>query len=113
MVEALEAPFLQAARSHGLPRWRILFGYALPAAANPLISLLGLSVATLLSASLLVEAVMSWPGLGPMLLEAILARDVYLIIGAVMFSSLFLLAGNLIADALLCLADPRIRTEQP
>ncbi len=64
----------------------------------------------LLSTSLLVEVVMSWPGLGPLLLEAILARDLYLVIGAVMFSTVFLLAGNLLADVLLYANDPRIRT---
>jgi len=109
MVEALQAPFIQAARAHGIPRRRLLFGYALPAAANPLVSLFGLSVAALLSGSLLVEVVMSWPGMGPLLLEAILARDLYVVIGAVMFSTVFLVAGNLAADALLYAVDPRIR----
>ena len=109
VLEALQAPFIQAARAHGIPRRRLLFGYALPAAANPLVSLFGLSVAALLSGSLLVEVVMSWPGMGPLLLEAILARDLYVVIGAVMFSTVFLLAGNLAADALLYAVDPRIR----
>ncbi|MGO9275251.1 MAG: ABC transporter permease [Terriglobia bacterium] len=109
VLEALQAPFIQAARAHGIPRRRLLFGYALPAAANPLVSLFGLSVAALLSGSLLVEVVMSWPGMGPLLLEAILARDLYVVIGAVMFSTVFLVAGNLAADALLYAVDPRIR----
>ncbi len=110
MIEAMQAPSVQAARGLGLRRSRILFGYALPLAANPLISLFGLSLATLLSSSLLIEVVMSWPGLGPMLLEAIMGRDLYLVIGAVMFSTLFLAAGNFLADVLLYLHDPRIRT---
>jgi peptide/nickel transport system permease protein len=109
VLAALRAPFIQAARAHGIPRRRLLFGYALPAAANPLVSLFGLSVAALLSGSLLVEVVMSWPGMGPLLLEAILARDLYVVIGAVMFSTVFLVAGNLAADALLYAVDPRIR----
>jgi peptide/nickel transport system permease protein len=109
MIEVLDAPFVQAARSHGLRTTTIWFRYCLRAALNPLISLFGFSVATLLSASLLVEVVMSWPGLGPLLLEAILARDVYVVIGAVMFSAIFLITGNFIADILLYLADPRIR----
>jgi len=109
MIEALALPSIQSARAHGIPRSRILFRYALPAAANSLISLFGFSIATLLSASLLVEVVMSWPGLGPMLLEAILARDLYVVIGAVMLSTFFLVAGNLVADVLLYLSDPRIR----
>ena len=55
---------------------------------------------------------MSWPGLGPLLLEAIAARDLHLVIGAVMCSTLLLLAGNFLADALLYLADPRLRADQ-
>lgn len=109
VMEVQDSAFIRAARGHGIPRRRLLFRYALPAAANPLISLFGFSVGTLLSGSLLVEVVMSWPGLGPLFLEAILARDLYLVIGAVMLSTLFLVAGNLLADLLLYAADPRIR----
>ena len=111
MIEVLEAPFIRAARAHGIAERRVLFRYALPVAANPLISLFGLSVATMLSASLLVEVILSWPGVGPLLVDAILAKDVYVVIGAVMLSSVFLVAGNLFADLLLFAADPRMRTE--
>jgi peptide/nickel transport system permease protein len=111
MIEALESPCIRAARAHGIGRSRILFRHALPMAMNPLISLFALSLASLLSTSLLIEVVMSWPGLGPLLLEAILARDVYVIIGAVMFAALFLIGGMLLGDLLLFVADPRIRTE--
>jgi peptide/nickel transport system permease protein len=109
--EVLESSYMRAAEGHGLPRLKLLFGYALPAAANPLISLLGLSVAVLLSVSLLIEVVMGWPGIGPLLLEAILARDLFVVIGAVMFSTLFLIGGNLLADVLLYAFDPRIRRQ--
>jgi peptide/nickel transport system permease protein len=76
------------------------------------VSLFGLSLASLLSASLVIEAVMSWPGLGPLLLEAILARDVFLVIGATMFSAVLLVGGMLMTDILLFAIDPRIRTER-
>src|SRR5207253_3188165 len=86
----LGGPFVPAARGHGLSETRVLLSHALPAAANPLISLFGLSLAGLLSMSLLVEVVMSWPGLGPLLLEAILARDFYLVLGLVLASTFLL-----------------------
>ena len=76
---------------------------------HPLISLFGLSLASLLSGSILIEVVFSWPGLGPLLLEAILARDLHLVVGAVVVSTLFLVGGNLLADVLLYTVDPRIR----
>jgi peptide/nickel transport system permease protein len=110
VAEAVDAPFFRAAIAHGIPRRRRLYRYALRAAANPLIALLGFSVGTLLSASLLVEMVMSWPGLGPLLLESILARDLYVVIGGVLFSTVFLVCGNFLSDLLLYWADPRIRT---
>jgi peptide/nickel transport system permease protein len=110
VAEVLEAPFLRAAASHGIARRTLLYKYALRAAANPLISLFGFSVGALLSGSLLVEVVMSWPGLGPLLLEAILARDLYVVIGGVLCSTIFLVAGNFLADVFIYLADPRIRT---
>jgi len=113
MVEVLQSPFVHAARAHGIPQQRLWFRHALPAAVNPLISLFGFSIATLLSGSLLVEVIMSWPGLGPLLLEAILARDLYVVIGAVLCSTLLLGAGTLLADVLLFFFDPRIRREMP
>ena len=109
LIEVLAAPFIQAARARGVPHRRLLFRDALRAAANPLISLVGLSIAALLSGSLVVEALMSWPGIGPLLLGAIAARDLHVLVGTVLCSTLFLLVGNLLADALLYLADPRLR----
>lgn len=112
IAEVLETSFIRAAQGHGISRRRLLYRYALTAAANPLISLFGFSVGALLSGSLIVEVVMSWPGLGPLLLESILARDLYVVIGGVLLSTLFLLGGNFLADILLYLADPRIRIER-
>lgn len=110
VAEVLGAPFILAARGYGIPERTLLYRYALRAAANPLISLFGFSIGALLSGSLLIEVVMSWPGLGPLLLESILARDLYVVIGGVLFSTLFLVSGNFLADMLLYWADPRIRT---
>jgi len=111
MMEVLQAPFIQAARGHGIGRARLLFCYALPAAANPLISLFGLSVAGLLSGSLLVEVITGWPGLGPLLLEACLSRDFYVVIGVVMASTVFMILGSFLADVMLVVVDPRVRME--
>lgn len=109
VAEVMNSEFVRAARGHGLRPWKVVWWYVVPAAANPLLTLFGLSVATLLSMSLLVEIVMSWPGLGPMFFEAIVARDVFVVIGAIVLSTCFLQVGNLIGDVLLYAADPRIR----
>jgi|tagenome__1003787_1003787.scaffolds.fasta_scaffold20985977_5 peptide/nickel transport system permease protein len=109
MSSALDSPSVRAAEAHGIGPWRIVYRYAFPLSANPLISLFGVSLATLLSSTLLVEVIMSWPGLGPFFLEAIFARDIYCVIGTVFLSTLFLVAGTLTADLMLYAADPRIR----
>jgi peptide/nickel transport system permease protein len=110
VLEVLGAPFVQAARGLGIGRTRLLFRHVLPVAASPAISLFGFSLAGLLSGSLLVEVMCGWPGLGPLILEATLSRDFYLVIGGIMLSALFMAGGNLIADIMLLACDPRIQT---
>jgi peptide/nickel transport system permease protein len=111
MIEVLNSPFIHAARGHGIGRARLLMRYALPMASNPLISLFGLSVAGLLSGSLMVEVITGWPGLGPLLLEASMSRDLFVVVGVVMASTLFMVFGSLLADVMLVIVDPRIRVE--
>lgn len=113
VLEVLDAPFIQAARGLGISRTRLLFRHVLPVAANPAISLFGFSLAGLLGGSLVVEVVSGWPGLGPLILEATLARDLYVVIGAVVLSAVFMVAGNFLADLLLFASDPRIRAGEP
>jgi peptide/nickel transport system permease protein len=108
LAAALRLPPIQLMQASGVPRRRILLRHLLPLAANPLVTLLGLSVAGLLSGSLIVEVVMGWPGLGSLLLEAILARDIYVVIGATMCSAFLLLLGGAFGDLLLQICDPRI-----
>ena len=112
LKEVLDQPFIRAARARGVDGPRLLFGHALAAASNPLITLFGLSIASLLSASLLVEVILGWPGLGPLLLQSILRRDVDLVTSAVLFSTVLLVIGNGLADLLLHLVDPLTRTEE-
>jgi peptide/nickel transport system permease protein len=111
VLEVLGATYIQAARGLGMSQSRLLFRHVLPLAANPAISLLGFSLAGLLSGSLIVEVVCGWPGLGPLILEATLSRDLYLVLGGIMFSALFMVGGNLVADVMLFAVDPRIRKE--
>jgi peptide/nickel transport system permease protein len=111
LLSVAHQPFARAARANGLSGWRLWFQWLLPAAANPLATLFGLSVAGLISSSLVVEIILGWPGLGPLFLEAIGARDFYLVIGPVMLSAAFLALGTLLGDILLYVLDPRIRIE--
>jgi peptide/nickel transport system permease protein len=110
MEDTIQEPFVLAARLNGIGRMRILTRHVLPVAANPLITLAGLSVGTLLSSAVIVEAVSGWPGLGHLLLESIQKRDMHVVLGATMLSCFLLLAATSVADVLLRALDPRIRS---
>jgi peptide/nickel transport system permease protein len=111
MLEVWNSSFVHAARGHGISDTRLLVRHAVPAALSPMISLFGLSVAALVSGSFLVEVVTAWPGIGPLFLEAIYARDLHLVVAVVMLFTAFLILANLTADLLLYAADPRVRSE--
>jgi peptide/nickel transport system permease protein len=108
VIAALGAPHMLAARARGVGPRRLLLVHAVRDAINPLTSLLGVSVAALLSASLPVEVVMSWPGIGQLTFDAVLKRDIFLVVDLVQLSALLLLVGNAVGDLLLHAFDPRI-----
>jgi peptide/nickel transport system permease protein len=109
LLEVLRADYVTTARAKGLPEGTVVLKHAVRNALNPLITLFGYTLGSLLSGAFLVEVVMSWPGLGRVTIDALVTRDLYLIMGAVMVASTVLIVGNLVADILLSLADPRIR----
>ncbi len=109
VVAALGEEFVRAARARGAGGGRVLFGHALRNALLPAITLAGLSLPVLVSGSLVTEVVFSWPGMGRVAYEAILARDVPVVLAATLLSSLLVVVGNLAADLALLAADPRIR----
>lgn len=108
LLEVLRADYVTTARAKGLPERTVVVKHAVRNAINPLITLFGYTLGALLSGSFLVEVVMSWPGLGRITIEALIARDLYLIMGSVMMASTVLVLGNLVADILLAISDPRI-----
>ena len=109
MQEVIGEPYVLAALARGVPRSRILWRDGLKAALRPVASVYGLVVATLLSGSFAVEMVTSWPGLGRLMLEALQARDVFLVAGCAATGSLFLACGTLLSDVALAFVDPRAR----
>jgi peptide/nickel transport system permease protein len=108
LLDVLRADYVTTARAKGLPESTVIVKHAVRNAINPLITLFGYTLGTLLSGAFLVEVVMSWPGLGRITIDALVARDQYLIMGSVIMASTLLIIGNLVADILLALADPRI-----
>lgn len=111
MVETLGQDYIRTARAKGLSKRQVLFKHGFGNAINPLITLFGFSLANLLSGSFLVEFVMSWPGMARLTLNAITTKDEPLVMASVVMSGVMLIFGNLIADILLAIVDPRIRLE--
>ncbi len=111
-IDYLRAEFVTTARAKGVPEGRIMFLHVLRNAINPLITSLGFAFANLLSGALLIEIVLNYPGLGRLIYDAFLRHDEYVVMAAVLVGSVMLILGNLLADILLALSDPRIRLEQ-
>jgi peptide/nickel transport system permease protein len=101
--------FVVAAKSMGLPPWKIFRSYVLPNAIGPVISLAGIEVGVLLSGVLVTETLFAWPGIGRVAVQAIFARDYPLILGCTLVACVVVIVGNLLADLLNALIDPRIR----
>jgi peptide/nickel transport system permease protein len=108
---ALGQEFVQVARSKGLRERAVIFRHALRSALNPLITIFGYSLGGVVSGSVIVETVLGWPGLGQLSVVAVRNRDVPLLMGVVLVTASAVLFGNLIADILLRLNDPRLRRE--
>jgi peptide/nickel transport system permease protein len=111
MLETLSQDYIRTARAKGVGRWRVIFKHALGNAINPLVTLFGLSLGFLLAGALLTEYVFAWPGLGTLTYEALTSKDEPLVMAAVTMLVLMLVMGNLVADFMLAIIDPRIRLE--
>jgi peptide/nickel transport system permease protein len=108
LLDVLRLDYVTTARSKGLSEGTVIIKHALRNALNPMITLFGYTLGALVSGSFIVEIIFSWPGLGRITLDALLTQDQYLVMGAELMASVVLIGGNLVADLLLALADPRI-----
>lgn len=109
MLEVIRQDYIRTARAKGLSENKIILTHALRNTMIPLITILGFSLPELISAGVIFEVIFSYPGLGRLAYEAVMSRDIFLIMPTVTFSAFLTLAGNLIADISYAYADPRIR----
>ncbi|GGJ70349.1 ABC transporter permease [Deinococcus aquiradiocola] len=109
MLEVLSQDYIRTARAKGAPQRRIVWRHAVRNAVNPLISLAGLSLPTLISGTIIISIVLNLPTIGPLLYDSLINKDQYMALTLLMFSALLLLIGNLLADLALAWADPRVR----
>ena len=111
MLDILASEYIRTARAKGLGDNRVLRKHVFRNSIHPLLVLLGLSFANLLSASFIVEIIMGWPGLGRLAYDAMLSKDLYLLMASLTAGTILLVLGNLMADVMLGVFDPRIRYE--
>lgn len=109
MLEVLNQDYIRTARAKGLSEKRVIFVHGLRNSLLPIITIMGMSLPELISMSVIVEVIFSFPGIGRLAYEAAITRDIFLIMGTVTFTAFLTLLGNLIADVAYAYADPRIR----
>lgn len=109
MLDVLRADFIRTARAKGLGRARVLMAHALPNAILPVIAMIGMDIGMFMSGIVVVESVFGWPGIGQLAWQAIQRVDIPIIMGVTLVSALAIVVGNLLADLVAPLIDPRIR----
>jgi peptide/nickel transport system permease protein len=110
MLEVLRQDFIRTARAKGVHERRVIWGHALRAAMVSIIPVLGIQAGFVLSGAVYIEIVFQWPGVGRMLVDAILRRDILLVQGGVVFVAACYVMFNIIVDVAQSLLDPRIKT---
>ena len=109
MIEVLGQDFVRTARAKGLTRWRILSRHVVPNALLPIIAMIGIDVGLFMSGIVVVESVFGWPGIGQLAWQAIQRVDIPIIMGVTFVSACAIVIGNLVADLVAPLIDPRIK----
>ncbi|MFL5495345.1 MAG: ABC transporter permease [Gemmatimonadales bacterium] len=109
MLDVAGMPYVAIARAKGLSETRIALRHVLRNALVPVLTLLGLSLPTLFSGAVFIEAIFAWPGVGRVLVEGVQARDYPVVMAATAVSALLVVLGNLLAEVLVSWADPRVR----
>ncbi len=109
MLKIMNEQYVVTARAKGQTENKVVYMHALRNAINPMITILGFQLGNVMSGAALVEIVVAWPGLGSVLLEALLSQDLYLVVGSLIYGVGLLVIGNLLADIALALVDPRVR----
>ena len=110
MLEVLRQDYIRTARAKGVPERRVIMGHALRAAMVSIIPVLGIQAGFVLSGAIYIEIVFQWPGVGRMLVDAILKRDLLLVQGGVVFVAACYVLFNIAVDVAQSLLDPRIKT---
>ena len=108
-LEVLGQDYVRTAKSKGLSSFKVYFKHAARNALIPIVIIIGPAITTLLGGSIVVERIFNWPGMGRMILEALSQRDFPVVMAVTVISAILVMVGNLFADILLVIVDPRVR----
>ena len=111
LLDELRKPYVVAARAKGVPEWKLILKYPVRIAMNPVISLTAYILPFLISGSIIVSVVLALPTMGPVLLQSLLAQDMFLAGSIILLVGAMTIIGTLLSDILLVWADPRVRFE--
>jgi peptide/nickel transport system permease protein len=111
MLEVIRQDYIRTARAKGLSERVVIFKHGLRNALIPIITLFGLTLPYLFGGAVLIETIFAWPGMGRLIVEAIFQRDYPLVMATSFVTAVLVIIGNLLADVLYAVADPRIRTD--
>jgi peptide/nickel transport system permease protein len=111
MLDVLDSDYIRTGRAVGAPEWVLIWKYAFRNAAIPLVTMLGVYFAAMLSGAFVVEVIFAWPGVGRTVVEAVFSRDFPVVQAGVFFTSILFVLSNLLVDLSYSLIDPRIRNE--
>jgi peptide/nickel transport system permease protein len=109
MLEVLDRPYMRAAMAKGTSLSYRIWRHALPNAAIPVVTILGINIVNLLAGAIIVEFVFAWPGVGRLMIASVISRDLAVVQGSVLLLSLSVIVINLLIDLLYGVLDPRIR----
>ena len=109
IIKILGQDYIKAARARGLSERVILFKHALKNAMLPIITILGLDLPSLISGSYIIEYIFSWPGMGQLGVASVFSRDYPILMATILFSSILIIIGNLLADISYAYIDPIAR----
>jgi peptide/nickel transport system permease protein len=113
VLDVRRAEYVRAARARGLHPLRVEARHVLRNALLPVITLLGLSLPALISGTVFVEVIFAWPGMGRVMVDAVAARDYPVVMAVTCVFALVVVTGNLLADVLYAVVDPRLRRDEP
>jgi peptide/nickel transport system permease protein len=108
MLEVLQQDYIRTARAKGLPERRVIYTHGLRNGLIPIVTIFGLMLPTFIGGAVIVESLFSWPGIGKLFIDAVFERDYPVIMAITMFGAVLTVLGNLIADILYAVLDPRI-----